>query len=565
MKVDHVSHATVMSRCGARVFAPRSRLFAIAITVFVMGINVGSAQFGAAKKSAEVPPSTLIEIAEEPKTIDPATLLPESLAAKVTVDMSGKSLRELVTWLRTECGLTVEIDVAAFNEEKILLGDPYSDKSADAPLYLLLNRLDRYRLAWHYRDGTLYLTTAAEVGKPRHQYNVNYVIGDLLDQGHDSAQLMRLVEHLVEAKSTADTDASRSVLQLGDVLFVRQSDAIHQQILGTFAALRKHGRRTYVLDPSEHAELRESLQKVVTVNFQDVPLLVAIQSIANLAEVDLRLDSSTLATEGIRFRMPVNLQLEAQPLERVLRTLVNPLKLTWMIDDNVLWVTSAEQKQKRTSKCAVYDVRDLCRDQEESESLLSAVRQQTRGPWSEDDGEGGTLLATKPGVMVLIHSESQHDEVLTLLENYRAALRVSKPRNRGPVQDEVLTRYYRLPTEMATNLTTALPELVAPETWRNATRPDAVGAIQIVASRPEVLAANASPAAKSTTAPQLASYSTLVIRQTRETHQRIEEVLQRLEHGDAPLSLEGLRGGFGGGGGGFGGGFFSIPRQPDAK
>ena len=92
------------------------------------------------------------EIAEEPKTIDPASLLPEPLAKKATVDLSESSLRELVDWLEQEQDLVVLVEWNNLSDIGITPGEPISDTLDDAPLYLLLNRLSSLHVAWYYED-----------------------------------------------------------------------------------------------------------------------------------------------------------------------------------------------------------------------------------------------------------------------------------------------------------------------------------------------------------------------------------------------------------------------------
>ena len=82
--------------------------------------------------------SPQIAIADEPRFIDPVGLMPEQLAAKVSVDFRAISLNDLVTWFREQQRLVVLLDKNAMAEEEIYPTDVLSDHLEDAPVYLLL-------------------------------------------------------------------------------------------------------------------------------------------------------------------------------------------------------------------------------------------------------------------------------------------------------------------------------------------------------------------------------------------------------------------------------------------
>ena len=113
-----------------------------------------------------------------------------------------------------------------------------------------------------------------------------------------------------------------------------------------------------------------------------------------------RLGSPALRSARIREREPVTLKLEGRSLETILQAVVLDLELTWVIRNGVLWITS-EDEAETYLKTAVYDVRDLCRDADESEALISAITSQAEpSSWGDAGGEGSIQYA-KPGVRLL--------------------------------------------------------------------------------------------------------------------------------------------------------------------
>lgn len=524
---------------------------------------VGIAPSVAVAQEAATPNADVkvVEIADEPRLIDPAMVMPAKLAVSATVDLSDSSLREVIEWLRTEQGLVVLTDNNALAAAGVQSGEPISDRLDNAPIYLLLNRLRASGLAWYFEDDILHITSveAAE----GHLTTIPYNLGDLLDAGYDTDDLGQVIENAV-APDSWETVGGRGVLSfLGDVMFLRHTGDVHRQVEALLAALRKHSRRTFILDPPQHLMLRQKLNDNVTVAFEDTPLDTAVAELGDQLQIDIRLDLPALRDIRVRERQPVTLKLTDRSLKTVLQALVMDFGLTWVLRDGVLWITSAETAEAFL-KTAVYDVRDLCRDDSESRALREAVMSQTNADSWDEVGGPGSIEFAQPGTLVVSNTETVHMAVLELLETYRAALRNSKPRDRHAEDpNELITTYYRLHSIVAMDLSAWLPKLVEPDSWVINGKPEAKGTVMLVSSTPDLFSADGQLARFATKDAEKApmqtvvvARSTLIIHQTRAVHDKVAELIRRVESGDAPAN-DGL-GGLGGGGG-FGGGFFSVP------
>lgn len=180
------------------------------------------------------------------------------------------------------------------------------------------------------------------------------------------------------------------------------------------------------------------------------------------------------------------------------------------------------------------------------------------------------------------------NDLLKLIESYRTALRSSKPRPSTEINPkDLITKYYRLPKDIAGDIEKLLPDVIQPETWKSSARPAATGTIRAIASRSSVIGNGQQGS--------VISNSVLIIRQSREIHESIEKLIVKVLNGDAGDiyrsdatiqpgmggmggagggmmgggmggGMGGMGGGMGGsggaGGGGFGGGFFSVPSKP---
>jgi hypothetical protein len=527
-------------------------------------LSMAGVAMAAEDGAAEAKKAKLPVIADEPKTIDPATLVPEKLAARATVDFRAGSLREVVEWLRSQQKIVVLVEESALADAGVSPSEPVSDRLDNAPVYLLLNRLRSLGLAWYVEDDILHITSkdAAEDRRVTLPYNV----GDLLDADYDGECLVTLIESVVDAETWSSIGGEGTLSMLGDVLFVHQTDALQREVQGLLVAIRKHGRRTFAPDPAEHLALRQKLEEEVSVAFADTPLETAVEQLGKDAGIDMRLDLPVLREKHVRPREPVTLKLTDRKLKTVLQAMLSNLKLTWILRDGVLWIAGPEES-KDFDKTAVYDVRDLCRDGDESEALEHAIVSGTGSEQWADNGGSAAIEFAKPGTLVLRGQEETLTEVLDLLETYRTALRSSKPRQRDVVDPkEVVTRYYRLHDNVARSLETLLPNLVRPTSWQGAGGADVPGQITYAASPPDLFSAQgqlAKAAGKEGVkgAAVVVARAVLIIRQTRAAHDEIAEVIRRIESGDSPVGA--AMGGMGGMGGGFGGGFMSVEERSE--
>jgi hypothetical protein len=491
------------------------------------------------------------EIADEPKTIDPAEFMPAPLAERVTVEFKDSSLREIFDWFRDERKLVVLVDSEALAEREVLPSDPVSDRLSNAPAYLLLNRMSALGVAWYFEDEVLHITTAEKAEE--HMTTISHGVGDLLDAGFNGDALIETITGAIAPETWEEVGGPGAVSLLGDVLFVRQRDDLQREVRGLLAALRKHGRRTFVFDAPEHLTLRQKLDENVSVDFRDTPLESAVRELAEKAQIDIRLDEVALREAGVRDRHPISVVLTDRKLKTVLQAMLNEPNLTWSIRDAALWITTDERGEEWL-KTAVYDVRDLCRDEDESKGLREAIMSQAEPEAWENVGGPADLIFPRPGTLVVNAPEDLLDEVLSLLEAYREALRASKPRRRPEDEaNKVVTVYYRMHANMADSLSELLPKLVRPDSWRNAERPEAPGEVIRAASKPDPI----NPAENKELASELViARAVLIVKQTQAAHDEIREIIRRVGSGDA-LDAGGFGGGLGGGG--FGGGFFGVP------
>jgi len=523
-----------------------------------IGARRASSQGTVTDTASQVQPNPLVipvvPISDEPKSIDPAELLDKRLSVIATIAFDETSLSDVAIWVQQQAKLNVILDVRSLANIGVLPSEPVTDTLKDQPIYLLLDRLDRIGIGWRLSGAILYLHASRDKSTV---YTVQYNIGDLLDQKFKPDELTNAITSTVDPTSWNSAEIEGAAVLLGDVLFVRQVSRTHRRVAGLLAALRKPSRRILIDDTPQHAPIRIALDRPTSVQFKGKSLFSVVDEIAKASRTDIRLDRIALKAAKISDRVPVTLEIQDQSLRTVLDLLVSQQRLSWLLRDGVLWITTPDVAEKG-AKIAVYDVRDLCRNLDECSSLQDAIQQQSNpGSWEAANGTGIIAFATS-GIMVVYQIEDRLDAILTLLENYRLALRNSK-RRISPDDDpeSIETKYYRMPTSVAIDLEKVMPSLLALETWKSEQQPNAKGNIRRIQSWDQPSSAKvANRSGEPDKGIQVTiPYSVLAIEQKRLVHAEIPKLLTRIEHGDT-MTMGGM-----GGMGGFGGGMFSVSTE----
>ena len=110
-------------------------------------------------------------------------------------------------------------------------------------------------------------------------------------------------------------------------------------------------------NPTEE-RIRRTLSRPTTVEFLDLPLEDCITFLKEYHNINIWLDKATLADEGVALDQPITLKLAGVTMRSVLKLLLEPLQLTYVIEDEVMKITtSAKAGEKLTTR--VYPVGDL--------------------------------------------------------------------------------------------------------------------------------------------------------------------------------------------------------------
>jgi hypothetical protein len=114
--------------------------------------------------------------------------------------------------------------------------------------------------------------------------------------------------------------------------------------------------------PTQQEErILAALEKPIAVQFVDSPLEDCFLFIADHGKLDIYVEKDVLADEGVALDQPITLKLEGRRLESVLNLLLRPVQLAYLIEDDVLKITTSSKAQERLIT-RTYPVHDLYRE-----------------------------------------------------------------------------------------------------------------------------------------------------------------------------------------------------------
>jgi hypothetical protein len=224
-------------------------------------------------------------------------------------------------------------------------------------------------------------------------------------------------------------------------------------------ARRLGGPPEYLPQPSAIEEkILLTFGKPTTVDFQETGLEDAINFLKDYHDINIWIDKTVLADQGVQLDTPVTLKLAGVRMESVLNLLIRPSQLDYVIEDDVLKITTGFHARE-IMFTLTYPVRDLypSGNRVESEAtggdeknkkgptdartmgdLERAIRQ-TIEPKSWDDAKGneskapGTIAYVgASGSLVIRQSWPVHRKILKLLRDLREARQLGQGAKRQP-------------------------------------------------------------------------------------------------------------------------------------
>ena len=178
----------------------------------------------------------------------------------------------------------------------------------------------------------------------------------------------------------------------------------------------------YLPRPSPvEVKILEALDQPTNLAFTDMPLQEAVNFLREQHKINIWMDENALREEGIETTQPVTLQISNVTLRSALRLMLDPLNLTFLIEDEVLKITS-KTKAGEKLLTRTYPVRDLCSEANDFENLTRAIQKTVANDtWSDVGGQGSIVAVQASGSLVISQTSDVHAKILQLLRSLREA------------------------------------------------------------------------------------------------------------------------------------------------
>lgn len=248
-------------------------------------------------------------------------------------------------------------------------------------------------------------------------------------------------------------------------LIVRQTYQTHFQIRELLLALEEFVVRgskvksILVARPGypeeEDAAIFKRLAEPQDVACKAAPLDKTLAQLAKEGRYRLWIDTESLSADGIDLEQEVSLKLSGTSLDAVLHKLLDPLLLTFVVEEGTMIVTTAVKANEMmsTQVCFTGDIPEA----RAGADILTTIQKTTSGYWQDIDGEGGTLWKAVPEWLVIRQTQACQRETAQLLNDLRQAAV-------APVEAAVpeleLRLYPVADTTALQNLIDSLPKLI---------------------------------------------------------------------------------------------------------
>jgi hypothetical protein len=175
-----------------------------------------------------------------------------------------------------------------------------------------------------------------------------------------------------------------------------------------------------------------ALSRQTEVAFRDNDLTSAIEHLKEMHDIDIWIDASRLDIDNLN----VTLEISDVPLRSCLNLMLEPLDLTYFIDDDTLKVTSQEIAAAKLIT-RTYPAGDLFSSLEEA-TELTVVLEAGLGLQQQAGIPNPLVISMKSRAIVLRQSHQMHDQLLRLLRTLRESNTNERLTQLTPIPNELV-------------------------------------------------------------------------------------------------------------------------------
>lgn len=442
--------------------------------------GVGSDQGSVAKQSgfedassapSESLPCELLSAVKDPRVAAQNAAIYLALEKMVRPDYETWSLEESINDVGRQLDVPVWFDRQTLADEGVAMDQPVTIHlrgiSGRSALALIMEPV---QLNWVIGDEVLKITTSVKAGEKLEVrvYDVTDLVVDrdaMVPGRFEYNSLMNVIQTCVHPDSWYHLAGPGSTMPVtlpdgARTLAIRQTQAGHDKVQKLLANLRKarrtkgdDGVRPIVVSADEspaarrEVEIRQALNKPVKMRVRDRPLEEVVHDIARQADIPFVLDRATLTDEGVPIDAPVSVPSSENTARSALNLVLNPLQLTWVIRNEVLFITTSA-KAGELMEARVYDMTDIApKFRSDSGSVISdlnsisrAIRSTIQPDSDWGNGPGIIVPYRSAGIFALVFPQTRavHEEVADFLEQLRDLQRTRATLTRPKVPVDVV-------------------------------------------------------------------------------------------------------------------------------
>ena len=179
-------------------------------------------------------------------------------------------------------------------------------------------------------------------------------------------------------------------------------------------------------------------------DYADQPLGDVVTQLGDEYGIPIQIDKAALEEAGIATDSAINVTLHNISLRSALKLMLRKLPLTWIIQDEVLMITTKEDAEKDLDTC-VYNVQRLVdeSDPKSVKALIDAIQACVAcDTWAVNGGGQAEVQALPSGLLVVSQTPAVQEEVNALLNKIR------KMREQAPLSKVGSHGYEPPPTQV---------------------------------------------------------------------------------------------------------------------
>ena len=176
----------------------------------------------------------------------------------------------------------------------------------------------------------------------------------------------------------------------------------------------------------QEARIRKALDEKTAVEFIETPLHDVTVYLAKKHSIEIQIDKRALDDAGLGTDTPVTRMVKDISLRSLLRLMLKEFDLTFVIDNEVLMLTTVDEAGQRLHT-QIYDVEDLVVTDAgvDYDSLVSMILA-TIAPTTWDEVGGPGSISTLHRTLIISQTEEVHEQIESLLASVARVLEARK-------------------------------------------------------------------------------------------------------------------------------------------